>query len=79
MEITLFTHDDNIRGTDGYSSTTQCKCSAVRILVWSDTLAKRPISDTVFTSGKCLRASSLKKIYAWVRQTGQEKHFDDNN
>lgn len=79
MEITLFTHDDNIRGADGYSSTTRCKCSAVRILVWSETSAKCPISDTVFTSGKCLRASSLKKIYAWVRQTREKNHFDDNN
>lgn len=57
----MFTHD-SIKGTvDDSATTTQYKCSAVSILVQSETLAKHPISDTVFTSRKCLRASSLDR------------------
>lgn len=43
---------DSIKGTDGYSTTTttttQYKCSAVSILVWSVILAKCRVSDSVY-------------------------------
>lgn len=55
----MFIHD-NVKGTDGYS-TTQNKWSAVSTLVWNKTSAKCPISDTKFTSRKCLRARSLDR------------------
>lgn len=43
----MFTHD-SLKGTDGYSTTAQYKCSAVSILVRSEALAKCPISDCVY-------------------------------
>lgn len=60
MEITVFTHD-SIKGTDGYSTTTQYKCSAVSILVGTLAKCPCPISGTMFTSRKCLRASPLDR------------------
>lgn len=79
----MFTHD-SIKGTDGYSTTTQYKCSAVSILVRSETLAKGPISDGVYKQEMVKSQPFFRQMELWVRQTGKtlfhhnEKMFSES-